>query len=175
MRIATYVDAPAIAVFALLNFYLWGIWYIESDDAAYILAAREWNDQFPYVSNFWWGLRHPTVLPISLSLQLFGDNEISVAVPTIIYSLGIVLVTYFLVKSFTDRLTGILASVIVAASPALTELSTTPNVDPCELFFVATSLLTFFYASLRNANAILFVIAGIAAGLAFVSRESTVA
>jgi len=98
---------------------------------------REWLLNHPSLGDHYvGGLRHPVVLPVSLSILLFGDSEATVAIPAISYALGSVLIIYAFMRALTDRGTAILASVVFAASPLLGELSTTVGVDSCELFLL---------------------------------------
>ena len=172
---STTVDLAALTAFALLIFSLTGLWYFGSDDSGYVGAARNWIQHFPFISHFFGDLRHPVVLPIAASIALFGDNELAVCLPTLLYSLGAVLVTYGFLARLADRATALLAAVLVSCLPLLGELSTTPNVDVAELFFVACSLLVFFYATLRRDRAALFFLAGVSSGLALLCRETSAA
>jgi hypothetical protein len=170
----TLLDLVLIGGFAVFVLLLSGIGSTGSDDSGYIMAAREWLRHPPLIGHFFGDLRHPTILPVSLSILLFGDSEATVAIPSFSYALGSVLVIYAFMRALTDRATAILASVLFAASPLLGELSTTVGVDSCELFFLLLSLFTFLYATSRHGGAGLYMIAGLAAGLAFLSRESSI-
>jgi 4-amino-4-deoxy-L-arabinose transferase-like glycosyltransferase len=174
-RAGVVLDLLLVGTFAVMVFLLSGIGYTGSDDMGYIGAAREWRRHFPYVSHFFGDLRYPAILPISLSILLFGDSETTVAIPTLLYALGTVLVTCGFLRNLTDRWTAIIASLLLAASPLLGELSTTAGDDTSELFYSAVSLFIFLYATLRQGAPFLYLLAGVAAGLAFLTRESTIA
>jgi hypothetical protein len=168
------LDLTLVGGIALLTFLFSGIGSTGSDDSTYILAALEWLRDPPYVSHFFGDLRYPAILPISLSVLLFGDSEAVVAIPSLLYALGSVLVIYLFIRALTDRWTAVIASLLFAASPLLGELSTTAGVDDCELFLLLLSLFTFLYATQRQGGPTLYLIAGLAAGLAFLTRESTI-
>lgn len=168
-------DIALITAFALLTFYFGGIWHLGSDDTGYIGAARQWLHQFPYVSTFFGDLRHTVILPIAASILLFGDTEVTVAVPTILFGLGTIAITYLFLKEMVDRTAGLLGAVLLSASPVFTESSTTPSADMCELFFVAASLLTFLRAVSRNLSLAHYFASGLLASFAFMTRESSIA
>jgi 4-amino-4-deoxy-L-arabinose transferase-like glycosyltransferase len=173
-RIA-WVDLMALTAFALLVFNLTGIWYLGSDDTGYIGAARNWVHHFPYVSNFVGDMRHPVILPIAATIALLGDSEFTVCLSTVVFSVGVVLVTYAFLALLTSRTTALLAAAFVCCLPVFDELSTTPNVDVGELFFAASSLLIFYYSTLLRDRPVLFFAAGMSAGLALLCRETSAA
>lgn len=169
------LDVALIGGFALLVFHFAGIGNAGSDDNSYIHAARHWLEHFPYISSFVGNLRLPAILPIPLSMLLLGESETTVALPNLLYALGIVVITYGFLRALADRATSVLAAVLFAASPLVGEMSLTAGVDNCELFFLALSLFTFLYATSRRAGATWYLAAGAATGLAFLTRESSVA
>lgn len=172
----TIVDIACISTLAVLSFYCGNIGFLGSDDAGYIEAARQWVYNVPPVSNFFGDLRYTVILPIAASIMLFGDNETAVAIPAFLYAFGSIIVTYFGMRALSDRATAVIAAALFAISPLLAGLSTTPGGDDvCELFFVLVSLFTFFVAVRNRDRWPLFMLSGIAAGLAFMSRESTLA
>lgn len=170
-----WLDLAALTAFALLVFNLTGIWYLGSDDTGYIGAARNWAHHFPYVSSFVGDMRHPVILPIAATIALLGDSEFTVCLSTVIFSVGVVLVTYAFLARLTGRPTALLAAAFVCCLPVLDELSTTPNVDIGELFFAASSLLIFYYATLLWDRPAFFFVAGMSAGLALLCRETSAA
>lgn len=168
-------DLVLLSLLAALSFYACGLGFVGSDDAGYIQAARRWVHAIPPVSNFFGDLRYPAILPIAPSIMLFGDNEFSVAVPSLIYAWGAVVVMYLGMRSISDRATGLIAAGLLSISPLLAGWSTTACVDVCELFFVLASLFTFFHATRSHGAWPIFFVSGVAAGLALMSRESSAA
>ena len=81
---------------ALVGFTSWLGYtgFIASDDWSYSEAAIGWLDHFPYVGTNHWGLRHAVVLPVALSFLLSGINEVSMILPTRVYLVLLVLLTY---------------------------------------------------------------------------------
>ena len=167
------LDTGLISAIALLAFFYSSVGYSGSDDAAYISAAQKWVVSGPFVSNFFGDLRYPVILPISLSIILFGNSEISVTVPTLSYTLGTVLVTYWGMRWLADRTTALLVVFLITISPLLGGLATTVNDDVCELFFITVSIFGFLLGVQNKARWYIFFASGVSAGLAFMSREST--
>ena len=166
----------------LIGAIAWGsiawswVGFAGSDDAAYIGAAHTWLHGVPAPSGFFGDLRFPVIWPITGAIALFGDHESSVVLPTVGYALGCLAVTYLGVRLLAGRAAGLLAAVLLAASPLFSGLASTPGDDIPELFFNEISLFLFLYAARRQVGGgWRFYAAGIAAGLAFMTRESTVA
>jgi 4-amino-4-deoxy-L-arabinose transferase-like glycosyltransferase len=167
------IDVVGISLLMFISFHFANVGFVGSDDAAYIGAARQWVHAIPPVSNFFGDLRYTVILPIAASIMLFGDSEAAAEVPALLYAFATILVTYFGMRSLTDRATAVILAALLAISPLLSGLSTTPGDDVCELFFDIVSFITFFLA-VREKSWGLFFVAGIAAGLGFMSRESTI-
>lgn len=168
------LDFTVISILALGSFIYAGTGFNGSDDAGYIEAARSWVHAIPNVSNFFDDLRYPVILPIAVSIMLLGDSEVTVAIPTLLYAWGCVAITYFGMRSLFDRTTALIAATLLSISPLLAGLATTASVDVCELFFVALSLFAFFVGMQGKRSWPVFLLSGIAAGLAFMTRESSI-
>jgi hypothetical protein len=175
VSVERWLDIALISAVSLLCFYYATVGFLGSDDAAYIGAARRWVHAIPPVSNFFGDLRYPVILPIAGSIMLFGDSETIVALPTLLYAYGTVLATYLGLRSLTNRSTALIAALLLAVSPLLAGWTTTVNDDTCELFFVAVSLFAFFHGTQHRKGWPVFFLSGVGAGLAFMTRESTVA
>ena len=157
-----FFDLIAIALVATIMFWYAGVGYEGSDDAGYINCARRWLESGPLVSNFFGDLRYPIILPIAVSISLFGDSEFSVAVPNFCYALGTVVATYFGLRALVDRATGLLAAVLLSFLPLLGGLATTVSDDICELLFIVISLWVFLWGIYNKSGGGVFFIAGVA-------------
>ncbi|WP_119421315.1 ArnT family glycosyltransferase [Desertibaculum subflavum] len=149
-----------------------------SDDNTYIQTGLDWIADFPSVGNSHWALRYPIVLPLAASLAVFGESFFSVGVVTAGYYAGTnILFVWFIARHF-DGLTAIIWVLLINLLPNFLVSATYVNTDVPELFFVSASLLTFaHYALLPEAERShrWLILSGIAAGLGFLVRETTLA
>lgn len=93
----------AFVVLALALVAKCWVGYLSSDDPAYADAAESWLSGFPFVSHTHWGMRHTVVLPIAASFALFGRNDFTLALPTLLYWAGIVLFSYAFLRRYLSR------------------------------------------------------------------------
>src|SRR5262249_3286059 len=158
---------------ALVGFTSWlgYVGFLGSDDGSYSEAAIGWLDHFPYVGINHWALRHAVVLPVALSFWLGGINEVSMMLPTKIYLLLLILLTYGCLSILIERRTALVAAAIIALTPIFI-LPSSPSDDLVECFLVAASFWAFYLGSGPRINRALLVLSGICAGLAFVTRET---
>jgi 4-amino-4-deoxy-L-arabinose transferase-like glycosyltransferase len=159
---------------ALVGFTSWlgYVGFIASDDGYYSEAAIGWLDHFPYVGIKHWGLRHAVVLPVALSFWVGGVSELTMMLPTKVYLLLLILVTYGCLARLVERRTALLAAALIALTPMFI-LPSSPSDDPVECFFVVASLWTFYFGSGARTSVALLLLSGICAGLAFVTRETS--
>jgi 4-amino-4-deoxy-L-arabinose transferase-like glycosyltransferase len=161
-------------LFALAGFTSWlgYVGFIASDDGSYSEAAIGWLRQFPYVGATHWGLRHTVVLPVTLSFWLGGINEVSMMLPTKIYLLLLILLTYGCLSRVLGYGTALLSSAFIAATPIFI-LPSSPSDDLPECLFVAASFWAFYFGSEARNHRGLLLLSGICAGLGFVTRETS--
>ena len=157
---------------ALVGFTSWLGYtgFIASDDWSYSEAAIGWLDHFPYVGTNHWGLRHAVVLPVALSFLLSGINEVSMILPTRVYLVLLVLLTYGCLTRLLERKTALLASALVALTPIFALSGESDDLAEC--VFVAASFWAFYFGSETRPTPTLLLLSGICAGLAFVTRET---
>jgi 4-amino-4-deoxy-L-arabinose transferase-like glycosyltransferase len=158
---------------ALVGFTSWlgYVGFIASDDWSYSEAAIGWLEHFPYVGTNHWGLRHAVVLPVALSFLLCGINEVSMILPTRVYLVLLVLLTYGCLTRLLERKTALLASALVALTPILALSGESDDLAEC--VFVAASFWAFYFGSETRPKPTLLLLSGICAGLAFVTRETS--
>ena len=166
--------AILLVVSSLLYYVAW-LGFAGSDDAYYAAAAQNWLNDFPYVGDNHWSLRHPLVLPLAASFAVFGLSEFALFVPIIIYNFLVVLLGYFILRNRFSGLTSTLLSVILVSTPLFAASGGVCFIDIAELLFVALSLTFFAEAVSRDFQVQPLVIAGAFAGLAFSSRETAAA
>lgn len=147
---------------------------ILSDDILYAGGASDWlHHGFPYVASNHWGLRHPFVIPLTLSFLLFGENELSLVLVTTSYFFALMILTYLFIGHYFNKQSGFLTSILLLCTPLFAVGATMAGADITELFFVVLSLWIFYRASENPPKPTLFFLAGIAMGLAWWTRETS--
>jgi len=155
---------------------VWGwVGCIGSDDWIYIQNARERIHDPWMIGVDHWSVRLTMTLPLAFALASLGESEFAAILPTLVYCLA----TGALMLIFVWRRSGTWAAVLLglflAASPLLVINATTMRVDTVENFYVISALLCFLAALRREGAAHWLIAAGVLAGLAFVTRPTTVA
>lgn len=108
-------------------------------------------------------------------IYLFGESDLSASLLPLFFSLGTVLVLFFLGRRLWSPQAGLLAAGIYALAPSDIALSSFLLPDPIMPFFVALALLLFVIG--RNTNATwlkttLLISVGALAALSFLVREN---
>ncbi len=168
---------PALIVAAATAIWLATfIGYTASDDASYLVSARGWLHNFPYVGIWWWDMRHTITLPIAMTIGLFGENEITMTLPDLGYFIGIVLMAFYLARRVAGPIAGAIAAGLLLTIPVVAVAASVANVDLPEAFFVLLSVTLFLSAQRRVAGRTVRLLgAGGAAALAVLSRETALA
>ena len=148
--------------------------YIASDDILYAHGARGWLNHMPYVGDTHWSLRHTFVLPVAISFAVFGESEYSLVLVTTAYFLALLLLVYWMVAKVFNANIALATSILIAATPLFTVSASIAGADISELFFVTLSLFLFYSATQRTNAANIFFLAGIAAGFAWLTRETSI-
>ena len=159
----------ALALAAVLVALNW-VGYDGADDRSYALGAEAWLRHFPAVGADHWATRHTVVLPVALSLALFGRHEFALAIPSVLYFFGFLLVNHH----FATRFLGASAMLVMllALTPAFVVQASYINIDIAEAFFASLSFWLFVAGSEDKRASMLFW-SGAAAGLAFLTRETS--
>lgn len=151
--------------------------YQASDDANYLLGAMGWLENSRYVGNSHWTLRHTLTLPTALSISTLGLTLWSVALPTLLYFIGLLAVqTWALHRHFGFQVAATFALFAMTTSGMVVN-STYLAPDVSELFFVGT-LFWVLVAALeprpdgQRAAAGLWLLVGVLAGLAWINRQT---
>ncbi|HZL59021.1 MAG TPA: glycosyltransferase family 39 protein [Stellaceae bacterium] len=155
---------------------LFWVGYQGSDDQAYAEGGFGWLEHFPYVGDSHWTLRHTIVLPIALSFRLLGISEFALALVNVVYLVAFLAVNFFCLRRYFGDAMALTASFIAATVPMFVVGATYVNTDVAELFFIALAAWLFLGAGDDPAHAgPRLIVAGIAAGLGFLTRETTLA
>lgn len=162
----------AAAVIILLATVFW-VGYQGSDDGSYIDGALAWYYNFPHIGHSHWDLRYPVLFAIDAGFLIFGINEFAVGVSMLMYLFGLVAVSVWLLQRWFSVVESLIFIVIFCAMPGVTVAATFANADIPELFYVVASVALYCAALESTHSRSLLFAAGLAAGLAFATRETT--
>jgi hypothetical protein len=161
-----------LAVAAAMVWFGW-IGFLASDDWMYALAAERWVATGPHLGPEPFSLRHPVVLPIAASFAFFGAGETALVAPSILCFFITLGLTYRWLRFAASRRVAALAGLLLATSPLFAVTATVAGADLTELLLVALSLWLFYTAPQGSAARARLFGAGLAAGLAFSTRETS--
>ncbi len=172
------LTAGIAALVALLTVSLLAALHVgfqASDDANYLTGALGWIEQFPYVGDNHWTLRHTITLPTALSIRLFGTNEFSVSLSNMLYFLAFLALNAVFCIRYLGRGSALATSLLIATMPGFVIVATYLNPDIPELFFVSASFWFFRSALDDPGRTGRWLACGVFLGLAFVNRETSAA
>ncbi|HEY3911019.1 MAG TPA: hypothetical protein VGM07_14155 [Stellaceae bacterium] len=162
----------AAAVIAVLGTVFW-VGYQGSDDGSYIDAALAWYRHFPQVGHTHWDVRYPIIFALDAGFWIFGVRELAVGMAMLAYLFALVAVSIWMLQRWFGVSESLIFVVIFCAMPGVIVISTYANDDVTELFYVVTSFALYCAAYESSRPRLLLVCAGLAAGLAFMTRETT--
>ncbi len=168
----------ALAAFAVLLKVFW-VGFLGSDDSVYWAGASGWMGHFPFVGTTHHTLRHTIVLPLALVRSLLGDKLYVLFLPSLAYSAGIVVLLAIWMRRAAGMFCAAAALVLVVTNAVFLLTSATANIDVAETFFVLLAFVLLDAAMAREAvgtrsSIPLLVMAGVAAGLGMLSRETAI-
>lgn len=144
------------------------------DDFHYLTAARCAAEHGFCIPTDHWARRWPVVAPVGLVLRLFGESSVALAIVPLAYALTcVLLLAAVTTRQFGPR-AGALAGIIFALTPVVSEAASGLGVDLSELAFVLVAILALQRAMARNDRR-LFLLAGLAAGVAIQARPTALA
>lgn len=150
--------------------------FIASDDQYYYSAALKWLEPAWYLPDHFGRVRNSVSLPIAGSIRLFGDHEFAVIIPSVIYYLATLVLTFLGLSRATDRKLAFLACALFATFPVVVTAATTASADIAELFWVALAFWLFFYAWRGGRLGVWALLGcGAAMAMAFSGRETVIA
>ena len=165
------------AVLALLTAcviaFAW-VGYYGSDDQSYADGGLGWLDHFPYVGDSHWTLRHTVVIPMAIAFRLFGVSEFTLVLPTLMYFAALLCLVYLILDRYFERTVAAAAVLVLMTLPLMAVQATIVVPDFAEVFFCLLSLFLFFEATRAERPHRLLVLAGVAAGFSWLTRETVV-
>lgn len=162
----------SLLTFIALMAYAW-VGYLGSDDVTYADGAYGWMESFPYVGGHG-TVRYTITVPMALSFLAFGESEFSMALPTLIYGLGLIAILVLMLHRALGAGPAAFVSIVLITSPVLVTWATIASVDIIEAFFIFASLFFFWAAGRQNGRWQHLFMAGVLAGLGFLTRETSV-
>ncbi|UTW56341.1 glycosyltransferase family 39 protein [Kordiimonas sp. SCSIO 12610] len=162
-----------LTIFLLLVIINW-VGFTASDDAVYVKGAYGLLNEFPFLGEHG-TFRFIITAPIALMMWVFGENEVSIALPTLFYAVAFIIVLISFFRRRAGDKASIFVGLMMVTSPLLVTQSSIASIDIIEAFYVFASLLFFIKASETTQNTVRWLIlSGMMAGLAFLTRETTV-
>lgn len=149
------------------------IGFLASDDVTYALGAYGWIEQFPFVGGHG-TIRYPITIPMALSFLAFGENEFAMVLPSLLYMLAFLVLVWHVVRHLCGPIAATSALCVLAISPLLVIQSSIASVDIVEMAFLFSSVLLFWRCLDAGPNRFLLFVAGVLAGLAFLTRETAI-
>jgi dolichyl-phosphate-mannose-protein mannosyltransferase len=146
-----------------------------SDDDHYLAGGLGWLEHFPYVGGSHRTLRHTITLPVAAMVELFGLNEFAVSMSGILYFLGLVALNTFCASRFIGLLPAFTGTLLMVTAPGFVVTATYVNADLVELLYVSTAFWAFVYAIDHPDRRWPLVLAGAAAALGVLTRETAAA
>lgn len=145
-----------------------------ADEIFLIRGALGWLEAFPYVGTTHWELRHPYVLSTALSAGLFGKSELSFLLPNLVVAGAIVSFVFWFLEKKVGVSAAALTAMLIASTPVFVASATTLMPDLFETLFVLSSFGVYLAAIRSKEPTALLIAAGVLAGFAFVTRETSV-
>ena len=146
----------------------------QTDDLYYAEAAAGWAESGWFIADHHWGLRHMIVLPMALLFGLFGRSEFTLVAPMIGYVALLAVLVGMIAARVGGWLAALLAMLFTLALPVVATAASYVSTDVPEAVFVLASALL-FHGALHRRHRGAALLAGICAGLAFITRETTLA
>jgi 4-amino-4-deoxy-L-arabinose transferase-like glycosyltransferase len=152
--------------------YAW-VGFIGSDDALYVNGAYALFTPEVF-SGRHWSFRTPLILPMRGSLEVLGPQVFAIVLPMLVYFAALVATTLWAMRRFANANAAVVAAVVLMTTNLFAIGATIAYIDPVEAFWVLLSFWLFVWAIEEGAPTKLLLLAGAAAGVAFLSRETTV-
>ena len=132
-------------------------------------------DHRNWVGNHVWLAKPPLpLLTIALSTGIFGDNEYAVRLPSMIFGLLSIYLTFLIGKYLFDERIGIFAAYLHAINGVIIELGggriSSDHVETAFILFVELAVFLAIYFFQKKPNYTITVLIGIATGLAFLCK-----
>jgi 4-amino-4-deoxy-L-arabinose transferase-like glycosyltransferase len=162
----------ALLTFALLVQWCW-VGFLGSDDVTFAIGGYGWLEDFPFVGGHG-TIRYPITIPIALSFLTLGEHEFAMVLPSLLYMVGFLALTWVAVRRAGDGWLALGALAALVTSPLLVVQSSIASVDIVEMFYLFTSAYLFWRCVEDGPDAKRLFFAGALAGLGFLTRETAI-
>jgi len=162
-----------LALFTAVILSFGWVGYMGSDEDFYVTAATGWLNDFPFVGENHWSLRHPYILALAASFAGLGITEFSLTLVGVLFYAGALWVAYDLLTREFSPVVALVSVALAASLPLFAVAVSIPAADTAELFLVFLSLWA-FYRAVMSRNSRWMILAGVALGLAWVTRETAI-
>jgi 4-amino-4-deoxy-L-arabinose transferase-like glycosyltransferase len=166
----------AIAALGLLLAGLFPLGYVGggADDGRYLEAIRCIGSEGYCPPANHWAARLPLVLPAAAAVQLLGESRGVLLIVPLVYGIGSLILFALLVRRVASGRAALIASLALLGTPIFIARWPRLNVDVAEFFFLLASLMLLL-TGIRRSRLGLVVLAGVAIGLAVLSRTTAIA
>ena len=149
--------------------YFGGRW----DDGRYLDAALQWVARGPSLGTDHWALRWPVVLPTAAAIELFGRNRAAAMLPGLTYFFALLTLNFWAIRRFFGaRVAGIALLVLMTTAEVMLSATRLTAELPELLFWTASVWAFVMAATTPTRDRGWMVAAGLAAGLAWATRET---
>ena len=182
-RLASTIDSrfiPAlplvlVTTLIILNFQIFFVGFIASDDGIYVAAARAWSFPVNALPTNHWGFRYPALWPIAaLEHLVVSPPPIAYALLPLAFSIALGSAVVWFVGANIGGRGALAAALLLSTMPLAVIQSSIINVDVIETLFLFLSLAWFVSAArastARRAGWLFF--SGLALGGALLTRET---
>jgi len=159
------------ALFLRLYFFV-GIGY--NDDSYYLETAEKIYKGYGFhPSNYvQWDIRIGIIFPVVLMWKLFSINELSTSIFFILYSLGSIVVTYFIGTELFNKKVGLISAFLLSIFPL--EIIYATQVGP-DIPFQFTSALAILFLiksqKSKNRKTLFLFLSGVFLGVSYLFKE----
>ncbi|MEK6871700.1 MAG: glycosyltransferase family 39 protein [Nanoarchaeota archaeon] len=161
------VVALIIRFWIFTKTYDQALWW---DAADYMSAAKRWAGVNPHMIDIWYyrrGFLWPLLGMVSF---MIGAGEIGMRLLVVLISTGMVAVSYFLIAEMFNKKLGLLTSIGITLSWIFLFFSGRLLTNLPSAFFLLTAVLFFWKGFMKNQGKKYFILFGIFAGLAVLTR-----
>ena len=174
MRVLQTKAGLVVALISFAALVAWGwVGFLGSDDVTFAIGGYGWLEHFPFVGGHG-TIRYPITIPIALSFLTLGEHEFAMVLPSLLYMVGFLTLTWFTVKRAGDGWLAFGAMAALITCPLLVVQSSIASVDIVEMFYLFASAYLFWRCVEDGPNAKRLFFAGALAGLGFLTRETAI-
>lgn len=162
-----------VYIFMILSFILRLVTFMgisEGDDLSYTLLAHRFANG-DMAANFIFDIRWVVYVPVALLYKIFGVNDFTSLLPTMVYGICSVWLAYKIVLEETDRLTASITTLLYLSFPIILIYGNFLQVAPSLEFFTLLTVYS-FQRGIKSEKTGWFILGGFAIGGIFFARTT---